>query len=115
MFNYYRATATGKVKRDAEYYGLKNAYYEMKILKMVLKLYKKAFEENGSNYKAKFQLAKAIDDLYKDKKMGYKHYKKYKDLFLDSDKVMTTYILKRILDIKKEYFMKGEKLEQSVH
>lgn len=44
MFNYYRATATGKVKRDAEYYGLENAYYEMKILKMVLKLYKKAFE-----------------------------------------------------------------------
>ena len=43
--------------------------------------------------------------------MGYKHYKKYKDLFLNSDKVMTTYVLKRILDIKKEYFTKGEKLQ----
>jgi tetratricopeptide (TPR) repeat protein len=111
MFNYYRATATGKIKRDEEYYGLANAYYEMKIPKMALKFYKKAFEENGKNYKAKFQLAKLTDDLYEDKKMGYKHYKKYKDLFLDSDKVMTTYVLKRISEIKKDYFMRGEKLE----
>jgi tetratricopeptide (TPR) repeat protein len=111
MFNYYRATSKGKENRDEEYYGLANAYYEMKIPKMALKFYKKAFEENGRNYKAKFQLAKLTDDLYKDKKMGYKHYKKYKDLFLDSDKVMTTYVLKRISDIKKEYFMRGEKLE----
>ena len=111
MFNYYRATATGKVKRDEEYYGLANAYYEMKRPKMALKFYKKAFTENNRNYKAKFQLAKLTDDLYKDKKMGYKHYKKYKDLFLDSDKVMSAFVLKRISDIKKDYFMRGEKLE----
>ena len=111
MFNYYRATLTGKVKRDKEYYGLANAYYEMKKPKMALKFYEKACEENFKNYKAKFQVAKITDALYKDKKMAYKHYKKYEERFLDSDKVMSAFVLKRISDIKKDYFMRGEKLE----
>ncbi|MFQ3296472.1 MAG: tetratricopeptide (TPR) repeat protein [Polaribacter sp.] len=111
MFNYYRATATGKVKRDEEYYGLANAYYEMKRPKMALKFYEKAYEENFKNYKAKFQIAKITDALYKDKKMAYKHYKKYEERFLDSDKVMSAFVLKRISAIKKDYFMKGKTLE----
>jgi tetratricopeptide (TPR) repeat protein len=111
MFNYYRATATGKVKRDEEYYGLANAYYEMKRPKIALKFYEKAYEENFKNYKAKFQIAKITDALYKDKKMAYKHYKKYEERFLDSDKVMSAFVLKRISAIKKDYFMKGETLE----
>lgn len=111
MMNYYRATITDKHKRDEEFYGLANAYYEMKNAKRALVFYEKAFQENIKNYKAKFQIAKITDDLYKDKKMAYKHFKYYEERFLDKDKEMTAYALKRISDIKKDYFMRGEKLE----
>lgn len=111
MFNYYKATSIGKIKRDEEYYGLGNAHYEMKNAKRALFFYEKAYQENTRNYKAKFQIAKITYDLYKDKKMAYTHFKKYEERFLDKDKVMTDYVLKRISDIKKDYFMKGEKLE----
>ena len=110
-FHYSIAAVTGKEKRDEEYYGLANAYYEMKMPKKALRFYKKAFQENESNYKAKFQLAKLTDDLYKDKKMGYQQYKKYEELFLYSDKELSNFVLKRISDIKKDYFMKGETLD----
>jgi tetratricopeptide (TPR) repeat protein len=111
MFNYYQASSKGNEKRDAEYYGLANAYYAMKTPKMALKFYKKACEENFKNYQAKFQVAKITDALYEDKKMAYAQYKKYEKQFLDRDKVMTDFVQKRISDIKKEYFMKGEFLE----
>ncbi|AUC86388.1 hypothetical protein CW731_14355 [Polaribacter sp. ALD11] len=111
MFNYYRATIIGQEKRDEEYYGLGTAYSEMKTPKMALKFYEKAFEENARNYNAKFQVAKITDDLYKDKKMAYKHYNSYIKRFLNRNKVESDYVLKRISEIKKDYFMRGEKLE----
>ncbi|WP_299064792.1 tetratricopeptide repeat protein [uncultured Polaribacter sp.] len=112
MFNYYRATTIGKEKRDEEYYGLASAYYKMKRPKMALRFYEKAFEENRKNYNAKFQVAKITDDLYKDKQMAYKQYKSYNDRFANIDKVESDYVQKRISEIKKDYFMRGEKLEE---
>jgi len=111
MLNYFQATRVGKEARDDAYYGLATLFYEQKKPASAIRYFKKAFEENHKNYKALFQQAKLSDDYYKDKKIGYKLYKNYKSRFLDKDKQMSDFVTNRISTIKKDYFMKGEKLE----
>jgi tetratricopeptide (TPR) repeat protein len=108
--NYMMATFIGKEKRDEEYYGLATVYYETKKPKEAMKAFEKAYFENRRNYKALFQLAKLSDDYYKDKKIAYKHYNKYIESFYDKDEDMANFVKRRIKDIKKEYFLKGESL-----
>ena len=109
---YYRlATFKGKEKRDEEYYGLATLYYELKKPKQAIKNFEKAYAENRRNYKALFQLAKMSDDYYKEKKLGYTYYIQYMVNFQDKDIVMTAFVTDRLREIKKESFLKGERLE----
>ncbi|SDR71836.1 Tetratricopeptide repeat-containing protein [Polaribacter sp. KT25b] len=110
-FNYMKATFIGKQKRDEEYYGLASVYYEKKEPLLAIKNFEKAYSENTKNYRALFQLAKLTDDYYKDKKMAYKLYLKYYKYHNNRDEGMANFVKGRINDIKQEYFMKGENLE----
>ena len=105
------ATFLGKEKRDEEYYGLATVYYKLKNPKDAIINFEKAYKENRNNYKALYQLAKLSDDFYKDKKIGYKYYIRYLDRFQERDSVITNFVKKRVSEIKKDYFLRGEKLE----
>ena len=109
--HYMMATIIGKERRDEEYYGLATVYYELKKPKEAITHFEKAYRENHRNYKALFQLAKMSDDYYKDKKIGYKYYSKYMNNFLGRDEVITAFVKRRVKEIKKEYFLKGETLD----
>ena len=109
--NYRMATFIAKEKRDEEYYGLASVFYELKQPKDAILNFEKAWKENYNNYKALYQLAKLSDDYYKDKKIGYKYYIKYLDRFQGRDEVITQFVKKRVKEIKKEYFLKGENLK----
>lgn len=111
MLNYTMATYVGKERRDEEYYGLGTMYYETEKPQEAIRMFKKAVEENPRNYRALYQQAKLSDDYYKDKSIAYKLYKKYLERVYSKDKVITKYVEKRVSEIKKEYFMKGESLE----
>ena len=108
--SYLMATFIGEEKRDEEYYGLATVFYETKKPKQAMRAFEEAFKENRRNYKALYQLAKLSDDYYKDKKIAYKHYVKYIETFYDKDEDMANFVRRRIKDIKKEYFLKGETL-----
>ena len=110
-FYYMMATILGKEKRDEEYYSLAIVYLELKEPKMAIKMFKKAILENWKNYKAAYQLAKLSDDYYIDKKGVYKLYKKFIEKFEGKDKEMTAFAFRRLKEIKKMYFLKGETLD----
>ncbi|MEO9570378.1 MAG: tetratricopeptide repeat protein [Polaribacter sp.] len=110
-FRYLMATHIGKEKRDEEYYGLGTVNFGMKKPKEAIFYFDKAYQENSSNYKALYQVAKLSDDYYKDKSIGYKKYVRYLERFESIDKVITEFVKKRISEIKKDYFLRGEKLE----
>ena len=110
--NYRMATYIGKEKRDEEYYGLATVHYEKNEPLLAMANFEKAYAENSNNYKALFQLAKLTDDYYEDKKMGYKLYKKYMRYQYSKDEQITNFVERRIKDIKNDYFMKGENLEE---
>jgi tetratricopeptide (TPR) repeat protein len=111
FFNYFMATSIGKNKRDEEYLGLGNMYLKTDKPKQAINAYEEAFKENRRNYNALYQLAKLSDDYYKDKKIAYKLYVKYIETFYDRDTVIDAFVKRRIKDIKKDYFMKGETLK----
>lgn len=110
--NYRMAAYIGKEKRDEEYYGLATVHYEKNEPLLAMANFEKAYAENSNNYKALFQLAKLTDDYYEDKKMGYKLYKKYMRYQYSKDEQITNFVERRIKDIKNDYFMKGENLEE---
>jgi len=110
-FNYMMATYIGKEKRDEEYFGLGNVFLKKAQPKQALKAYEEAFKENRRNYKVLYQWAKLSDDYYKDKKIAYKLYIKYIETFYEKDLVIDAFVKRRIKDIKKEYFIKGETLK----
>lgn len=107
---YYLASFIGKKKRDEEYLGLANVFYETKKSKKVIENYEKAVKENSSNYTALYLLATFSEDYYKDKKIAYKLYKRYLNRFEDKDATKTKYVSERVEAIKKAYFLKGEEL-----
>lgn len=111
MFHYHAGSKRGKRKRDRAYMGLANVYSEMKMPKKVLEAYKKAVEENPKNYKALFALAKQSELYYKDKKIGYNLYKRYVKKFEGKDAATDVFVKSKFLEIKKEYFLKGEEIE----
>lgn len=108
--NYSIATFKGKQKRDEEYYGLGTVFYETKKPKEAIKMFEKAYMENRKNYRALYQYAKLSDDYYKDKKIAYKLYKRYLETVSDKDEEITAFVKKRVEEIKKQYFLKGERL-----
>lgn len=110
-FNYSFATRKGMKSRDEEYYGLGSVFYETKNPKEAIDAFENAYKENPRNYRALYQLAKLSDDFYKDKKIGYKFYVKYVESFHGKDDEITAFVKRRISEIKKDYFLKGETLK----
>lgn len=110
-FNYMMATYIGITKRDEEYYGIGHANLKLKKPLEAMSMFDKAYKENRGNHLALYQLAKTTDDYYKEKKKAYKLYDQYILQFENMDKDFTAYAKRRMQEIKKEYFLKGEKLE----
>jgi tetratricopeptide (TPR) repeat protein len=109
--HYSVATTKGIEKRDEEYFGLGNAFYELEKPKEAIFNYNKAFLENRNNSKALYRLATMSDAYYKDKKIAYQHYKKYIENFDKKDTVASKFVKKRIQEIKKEFFLKGQNIK----
>ena len=110
-FNYMMSTFRGKKKRDEEFFGLATVYLLTDKLPQAINAYKEAFSENPSNYKALYQVAKLSDDYYKDKKIAYKNYIRYIERFYEKDEVINAFVRRRIKEIKKDYFIRGESLK----
>lgn len=110
-FNYMMSTFKGKKKRDEEFFGLASVYLLTDKLPQAINAFKEAVSENPSNYKAMYQWAKISDDYYKDKKIAYKLYIRYIERFYEKDEVINAFVKRRIRDIKKDYFIKGETLK----
>ena len=100
----------GKNRMPEEYYGMGNAYFKMEMIKEAIQMYEKAYEEGSRDHKLLFQLAKTSDDYFIEKKKPYKYYREYVFRFPRTDLDMTNYANKRIKEIKKQYFLKGESL-----
>lgn len=109
--NYLMATIVGKEPRDQAHLGMANVFFEQKKPKRVIEQYKKAIAENRNNYKALYLLANFSDNYYEDKKVAYKYYQRYIDRFERKDSLFTVNAERRIKEIKKEHFLKGEILE----
>lgn len=111
FMHYLMATSIGKTPRDEEYYSLANVYLKQEKPLKAIKMFKEARKQNSGNYKALFHLAKTSDDYYKDKKQVYTYYKDYISWFEDRDADFTAFAQNRLKEIKKEYFLRGEKIE----
>jgi tetratricopeptide (TPR) repeat protein len=98
----------GKGDLDKQYYLSGIIAKEENNLKPALRLFKDSFKNNSNNYKALFQWALTSDTYYKNKKIGLQLYQKYLHRFKNRDKEMTTYVVNRIKEIKKQYFIEGE-------
>ena len=68
-------------------------------------------KENYKNDKALYRLATISDAYYKDKKIAYQHYKKYIENFDKKDTLTSIFVKKRIKEIKKEFFLKGQNIK----
>ncbi|MDB2385280.1 tetratricopeptide repeat protein [Polaribacter sp.] len=109
--HYQLAAVIGKEKRDEEYFGLANAFYELEKPKEAVANFKQAFSENSKNDEALYRLATLSDAYYKDKKIAYQYYKKYLDRFSKKDTISAKFVEKRMQEIKKDLFLKGESLK----
>lgn len=111
FISYMRATSVGYKERSEEYYGLGMLYLERKEYIPAIGMLKKSFKENKKKNKVLYQLALTSDSYYKDKKIAYNLYDDYIMRFEEKDKDLTAFVLNRMKEIKKELFMKGEKVE----
>ncbi|CAM1345067.1 tetratricopeptide repeat protein [Tenacibaculum amylolyticum] len=111
MYNFAMGSYMGKEKRDKAHTGLAKVYLEMKLPNRAIEEYKIAVTENANNYKALYELAKLSDNYYKDKKIGLRLYKRYLDRFENKVPEIDAFVKKRIKEIKKSYFLKGEIVE----
>jgi len=100
-----------KPKVDKNYYQLGMVQLKQKDLKKALHSFNEGYKNNRRNYILLFQMALIEDEYYKAKKIALAHYEKYIEDFPDKDKQSTLYAKKRIKEIKKELFIKGEKID----
>ncbi|MDA8948491.1 hypothetical protein N9H57_05065 [Flavobacteriaceae bacterium] len=81
-------------------------------LKQAMEMYEKAYKENTNNDDALFEWALASDRYYKDKKIGYNHYKNYLRRFsYKNDSITLAFIKSRMGAIKEKLFLEGIELE----
>lgn len=80
-------------------------------MKVAVKNFKEAVNYNRDNSDALFHLAFASDSYFKDQKIAMKHYQNYVQKFEGKSPKLTEYANRRISEIKKEYFLKGEIVE----
>jgi len=97
-------------KLDKQYFLLGLIAHDKNNFKSAIKHFKKAFANNSNNYKALFQLALTTDAYYKNKKKGLALYQKYLYRFESKNKENTLFAKSRIKAIKKELFLKGERV-----
>ena len=109
--NYSMAIIFASNKLDEEYYGLGNLELKKENPKAAMGMFKKSYNANKQNHKALYQLAKTTDDFYIDKKQAYKYFREYLFYFDEINEGLTNYVQRRVKDIKKEYFLKGEELK----
>ncbi len=100
-----------KPQLDKHYYHLGMLQLSQKEQKKAIKLFEKGLESNPRNKTILFQIALATDSYYKDKKIALKQYKRYLDRFQSLDREETAYVERRVKEIKKALFIKGEKVE----
>ena len=111
LFNYMRATKVGVKERSEEYYGLAMVYLERREFSTAIGMLKIAVKENSRRHKIKYQLALTSDSYYKDKKIAFYLYDDYIMRFEEKDKDITAFVKKRMKEIKKKLFLKGEKVD----
>ncbi|SNR82457.1 Tetratricopeptide repeat-containing protein [Lutibacter flavus] len=99
---------SAKPEIDKQYFLLGTIFKEENDLKMALNNFEKSRQNNYHNYKALFEVATTSDTYFKDKKIAYNHYKKYFQQFESRDVEMTKFVKRRIKELKKELFLKGE-------
>ena len=96
---------------DRHYYQLGMLQLEQKKPKKAIELFEKGLASNRSNYNLLFQVALTSDSYYKDKKIALKQYERYLRRFESRDEKETAFAENRIKEIKKELFIKGEKVD----
>jgi len=96
---------------DKHYYHLGMLELAQKESKKAIKFFEKGLESNPRNNNILFQIALTTDSYYKDKKIALKYYKRYLNKFQSLDREETAYVERRIKEIKKELFIKGEKVD----
>ena len=111
LFSYYIATSKGKKERSEEYYSLGMLHLETKKSKIAIKMFDLALKENRNKYRALYQKALTSDSYYSDKKIAYHLYDEFVLRFEEKDKELTDFVKNRMKEIKKDLFLKGEKVE----
>jgi tetratricopeptide (TPR) repeat protein len=96
---------------DRHYYQLGMLQLEQNKPKKAIEFFEKGVASNGRNTNLLFQVALTSDSYYKDKKMVIKQYERYLRRFESLDKEETAYAKRRIKEMKKELFIKGEKVD----
>ncbi len=100
-----------KPQVDKNYYQLGLVQLEQGNQKKAIESFEEAFKNNPGNHIVLLRLAIISDDYYKDQKIAIKHFEKYIDKFSKKDEESTLYVKGRIKEIKKELFIKGEKID----
>ncbi len=98
----------GKGDLDKQYFLSGVIAKEENNSKMALSLFQDSYKNNSNNYKALFQWSVTSDFYYKDKKIALKLYQNYLQRFEKKDSEISKYIVNRIAEIKKQYFIEGE-------
>ncbi len=106
-----RSIYLAKPNLHRQHYLLATIFKEEGNLKMAIKSFKDAYQNNSKNYKALFELAMAEDTYYKEKKIAYYNFQKYIERFGDIDTELTAYAKQRTKEIKEMYFLEGVTLD----
>jgi len=86
---------------DEEYISLSYIYDREKKYKEEMEVLEKALKENSTNEIAKYRLAIAADNYFKDKETVLRYYNAYLDMYRETGK-MREIVKQRVSDLKKE-------------
>ncbi|SHJ35931.1 Tetratricopeptide repeat-containing protein [Arenibacter nanhaiticus] len=95
-----------KVVLDKEYNALARLAMEQNDLKLAIKYYKKAYQEDPTAYLYKYEECLLTDQYYKDPKMSLQCYKAYQEKFGSQNDYFSEFVAKRLSEIKEEIHMK---------
>lgn len=109
--HYFQALKTNRIPRGKEYYGLAMTSIALNNFKEAQKFLELAYSENKRDPLVVFELAKILDHNTKGGKDAYRYFREYSLLYEQYNLENTTYVNKRIKEIKETYFLKGEILD----
>jgi len=110
-FHFIMSIMNQKPDVDHNYYKLGMTQLARKLPKRAIKSFEKGIENNHRNNDLLYHLALVSDSYYKDKKIALKHYEKYIEKFEDKDNEQMAFAKRRIKEIKKALFIKGETVD----